>query len=216
MSTKNTKKVKTLPAAAAGAPTPAAVSKLQAIPKKAKAGAEGSDANPRPISHAEVRRDKKRERSLSVGRVSNLEKKSRSDLRPRSGTLGKAEYDPLSLAQPLGAAKIPEHLIKSPHRDVAPPPSPTTSVSSVTTDDDVTLVGDDESEDDLTGVKNALADMGVTSRQEGFEKALAEGDDLACLFATSEEEMGRAREMLEKVCPELFLSPLVLQFIRLS
>ena len=209
MSVRDNKKTKILPAAAAKAPTPAAVANLAKIGKKPKAGPGDSvkDSNPRPISHQEVRRDKKRDRSRSSSAVRlPLEKKTREEAnRPRSNTLTGAPYDPVADAVPLGP-KLPSHITNSPPREVRSQ-SPAPSCSTIPTDDDGDTIVEQDTDDDLAGIKIALADMEVEARKQNFEKAMAAGDEQAAALAVTEEEMRRVREKFFQVRPDLFSSP---------
>jgi hypothetical protein len=186
----------------------AAAAKLGRIPKTAKPkttepgdgatnGGSGGGASalpePRPVSHQEVRREK-RIRSHSAARLPLGKKVKEESNRPRSSTITKREgFDPLGEAMPLGN-KIPEHIVKSPPRIPPRAPSPATSISTVSDAD--TVIGHD-SDDDLAGLQLAMLD--IEERRAKFERALLDGDEQAYALASTEEEMKRAKDALHQV-----------------
>ena len=51
-------------------------------------------------------------------------------------------------------------------------------------------------DNDLEGLQNALRDMDPETRKKNFELAMKNGDDMATVYASTEEEMQRARALI--------------------
>ena len=91
--------------------------------------------------------------------------------KPKGSGSGEA-YDPRGQAAPLGARS-------------KQPSQPQTPVSS------------DEEVDDLQGVARALADMDGAARRKNFEIAIKNMDEMALVYARTEEEMRQAKSLLQ-------------------
>ena len=168
-----------------------------AVPKTGKPAAGVSGVSSRPISHQEFRKDKRR-RDGSLGRPEKKIKEEKEDsVRPRSSTFSRG-FDPKQEAVPLSSV-WPD--LRKPR--VSNPPSPATSSDTIVLSSDEGEVSAVDDVDDLSGVKAALEDLGVGSRTENFEKAMADQDPMAAVYAVTEEELKRARDMIDaQVCRE--------------
>jgi hypothetical protein len=53
-------------------------------------------------------------------------------------------------------------------------------------------------DDDLEGIQMVMKDMGSEARRQNFELAMASGDEMATVYASTPEEMKRARELFAR------------------
>ena len=178
--------------------------------------AAAADANPRPISHQEVRRGKQSKPpavNRSSARLSGTRRSPGPAYRSRVANLKRPEkYDPKSATnlKTLGsksARMATRHTPSIPTTE--PSPGPAIAISD--SEDDVMLLNDftgDDNDESIEAIQEAIDQMGVAQPDNNFEMALNSGSEYAYLLAGTEDEKRQAENLIQQVPTTLnFSSP---------
>ena len=173
--------------------------------------ATASDANPRPISHQEVRRSKQSKPPVVPRSSARLSGTRRSPAyRSRVASLKRPDkYDPKSTAnlKPLGS-KSSRMTTRHTPSIPATEPSPAPAIALSDSDDDVMLLNDftgEDNDESIEAIQEAIDQMGVAQTGSNFEMAINSGSEYAYLLAGTEDEKRQAEKLIKQVATTLTL-----------
>ena len=166
-----------------------------------------ADANPRPISHQEVRRGKQSKPPVvtrSSARLSGTRRSPGPAYRARVANLKRPDkYDPKSAInlKPLGS-KPPQMVTRHTPSIPANEPSPGPALTLSDSDDDVLLLNDftgEDNDESIEAIQEAIDQMGVAQPDSSFQMAVNSGSEYAYLLAGTEEEKKQAENLIQQV-----------------
>ena len=174
----------------------------------ASAPATGADANPRPISHQEVRRGKQTKPPVvtrSSARLSGTRRSPGSTRRSRVANLKRPEkYDPKAASNLKTLSNKPAKMITrhTPSIPASCNSSPAPALALSDSDDDVMVLNDftgEDNDESIEAIKEAIDQMGVAHSDSNFEMAVNSGSEYAYLLAGTEDEKRRAESLIQQV-----------------